>query len=122
MKKNILYFVANFLLVLVIGLIVGLTCADHIFANGSSISAYACLLVVLCLPSVIYIFGNKMTAGGRISSILFLFVEVILAIVFMVKPSIGIKIYWLIQAVIIGLLLIAFLVILALFKEKNDSK
>lgn len=104
---------------LVIGLIFGLTCGNHIFVNGAGISAFILLLVTLCLPSVVYFVGGKMTTGGRICSVLFILLELAVNIVFMCKPSFGIKAFWITEAILIGVFLIALLIILALFKN-ND--
>ena len=121
MKKRNLFLITNALLTLIIGVIFGLTCGESIFINAAGISAFVCLLVTLCLPSIIYVFANKITAGERIISILFILAEIALNIVFMAKPSFGIKSFWISQAILVGILLIALLIIIALFKSEEEK-
>ncbi len=121
MKKKSLFIVVNALLVAVIGIIFGLTCGEYLFVNGAGISAFVLLLITLCIPSLLYLYGPRMTVGGRICTLIFILLELTLSIVFMCKPAFGIKAFWITEAIVVALFLAALLVILALFKN-SDSK
>lgn len=121
MKKKILFLVINTLLVIVVGLAFGLTCGESIFVNGAGISAFTLLLVTLIMPSLLYFFESKISFGGKICTLIFITFNLINCIVFMCKPAFGIKAFWITEAIIICLFLVALLVILALFKN-SDSK
>lgn len=113
MKNSTLFYIINGLLVLVVGLILGLTCSSYIFSNSTGICAFVCLLVTLCLPSLIYAFADNLKVGGLIATILFTVFEVVLNIVFICMPSLGLTPYWISQAIIIGAFLISSLLLVA---------
>jgi hypothetical protein len=71
----------------------------------------------------LYLLGGSMTLGGKVCSCLFIAGSLAVNIFFMAKPETGVKSFWITQAIIIGVFLIALLIIVALFKEeKTDSK
>lgn len=122
MKNKTLFFILNALLVAIVGVIIGLTCSSHIFVNGAGVSAFVCLLIVLCLPSLIYVEADKLKVGGLIATILFVVAEIVLSIIFLVKPSFGVSPYWISQAAVIGSFLIAGLIIVASKRKPVESK
>lgn len=122
MKTRNLFFILNILLVVVIGVAIGLTCKDYIFANGAGTSAFICLLVTLALPSLIYLYSSKLKIPGVIATILFLVAEFVVNILFLCKPSFGDSAFWISQAGVIGAFLVADLIILASNKKPEEEK
>lgn len=117
-KNNIIFIVSNALLIVVLGAIIGLTCGNHIFSEPAGTSAFVCCLVTLGLPSALYFMRKSMTTGGIIGTVLFLVLEFVINVVFIIKPDFGIRPFWIIQAVLIALFLVTLLAIVALFKEE----
>lgn len=123
MRNKIVFIVINALLVVAVGLIVGLVFADTIFQAPAGVTAFAFLLTALAIPSLIYVFFNsKLNTGGRIISSFLVIAEVILNIVFLCIPKADIKIYAIIQLAMIVITLVAFLIIIGLFKDNNAKE
>ena len=122
MRNKMVFIGINALLVVAVGLIVGLVFTDTIFQAPAGITAFAFLLTALAIPSLIYVFNSKLNTGGRIISSFFVITEVILNIVFLCIPKANIKIYAIIQLVMIVITLAAFLIIIGLFKDNNAKE
>lgn len=122
MKNKIVFLVINALLIAVIGTIVGLAFKDNIFAGAVGTVAFIVFLFNLAIPSISYLLNNKILLGGKISLSAFGLAEFILNIVYMCLSTADIKVYAIIQACLIGILLVAFLIIISLFKEKDKGE
>lgn len=122
MKNKIVFLVINALLIAVIGTIVGLAFKDNIFAGAVGTVAFIVFLFNLAIPSISYLLNDKILLGGKISLSTFGLAEFILNIVYMCLSTADIKVYAIIQACLIGILLVAFLIIISLFKEKDKGK
>lgn len=122
MKNKIVFLVINALLIAVIGTIVGLAFKDNIFAGAVGTVAFIVFLVNLAIPSISYLLNDKILLGGKISLSTFGLAEFILNIVYMCLSTADIKVYAIIQACLIGILLVAFLIIISLFKEKDKGE
>jgi len=119
MNKKCLFGITNALLVGIVGLLVGLFC-QSIFTTGVGVCAFVLLLVALCLPSVIYMLADKIGQAGLILSVLLIFAEVVINIVFMAKPATDGKIVAIVQASVIGAILIAMLITIAVTPKKAE--
>lgn len=122
MKNKIVFLVINALLIAVIGTIVGLAFKDNIFAGAVGTVAFIVFLVNLAIPSISYLLNDKILLGGKISLSAFGLAEFILNIVYMCLSTADIKVYAIIQACLIGILLVAFLIIISLFKGKDKGE
>lgn len=122
MKNKIVFLVINALLIAVIGIIVGLVFKDNIFAGAVGTVAFIVFLFNLAIPSISYLLNDKILLGGKISLSTFGFAEFILNIVYMCLSTADIKVYAIIQACLIGILLVALLIIISLFKEKDKGE
>lgn len=122
MKNKITFLVINALLIAVIGTIVGLVFKDNIFAGAVGTVAFIVFLVNLAIPSISYLLNDKILLGGKISLSTFGLAEFVLNIVYMCLSTADIKVYAIIQACLIGILLVAFLIIISLFKEKDKGE
>ena len=122
MKNKIVFLVINALLIAVIGTIVGLAFKDNIFAGAVGTVAFIVFLFNLAIPSISYLLNDKILLGGKISLSAFGLAEFILNIVYMCLSTADIKVYAIIQACLIGILLVAFLIIISLFKEKDKGE
>lgn len=122
MKNKIVFLVINALLIAVIGTIVGLAFKDNIFAGAVGTVAFIVFLFNLAIPSISYLLNDKILLGGKISLSAFGLAESILNIVYMCLSTADIKVYAIIQACLIGILLVAFLIIISLFKEKDKGE
>lgn len=122
MKNKIVFLVINALLIAVIGTIVGLAFKDNIFAGAVGTVAFIVFLVNLAIPSISYLLNDKILLGGKISLSAFGLAEFILNIAYMCLSTADIKVYAIIQACLIGILLVAFLIIISLFKEKDKGE
>lgn len=122
MKNKIVFLVINALLIAVIGTIVGLAFKDNIFAGAVGRVAFIVFLFNLAIPSISYLLNDKILLGGKISLSAFGLAEFILNIVYMCLSTADIKVYAIIQACLIGILLVAFLIIISLFKEKDKGE
>lgn len=122
MKNKIVFLVINALLIAVIGTIVGLAFKDNIFAGAVGTVAFIVFLFNLAIPSISYLLNDKILLGGKISLSTFGLAEFILNIVYMCLSTADIKVYAIIQACLIGILLVAFLIIISLFKEKDKGE
>lgn len=116
MKKKTLFTIIDILLVAIIGLIFGFSCADHIFSTNAGIVSFTGLLVTLFIPTIIYLFYEKLNPANTIISTLFVLGELVANIVFIVKPTFGLTNFAITQGVIIGVYLIALLSIIAFYK------
>lgn len=119
MKNNNLFYIINALLVIVVGVILGVAYGNTLFNNGVCVSAYICLIVALCLPSLIYINQKKLKVGGLIATILFASVEVIYSVIALFIPAIGLQLFWIIQAGVIGAFLISGLLIVVSYSKNK---
>lgn len=122
MKNKIVFLIINALLIAVIGTIVGLVFKDNIFAGAVGTVAFIVFLFNLAIPSISYLLNDKILLGGKISLSTFGLAEFILNIVYMCLSTADIKVYAIIQACLIGILLIALLIIISLFKEKDKGE
>lgn len=122
MKNKIVFLVINALLIAVIGIIVGLVFKDNIFAGAVGTVAFIVFLFNLAIPSISYLLNDKILLGGKISLSTFGLAEFILNIVYMCLSTADIKVYAIIQACLIGILLVALLIIISLFKEKDKGE
>ncbi len=122
MKNKIIFLVINALLIAVIGTMVGLVFKDNIFAGAVGTVAFIVFLFNLAIPSISYLLNDKILLGGKISLSTFGLAEFILNIVYMCLSTADIKVYAIIQACLIGILLVAFLIIISLFKEKDKGE
>lgn len=122
MKNKIVFLVINALLIAVIGTIVGLVFKDNIFAGAVGTVAFIVFLFNLAIPSISYLLNDKILLGGKISLSTFGLAEFILNIVYMCLSTADIKVYAIIQACLIGILLVALLIIISLFKEKDKGE
>lgn len=122
MKNKIVFLVINALLIAVIGTIVGLAFKDNIFAGAVGTVAFIVFLFNLAIPSISYLLNDKILLGGKISLSTFGLAEFILNIVYMCLSTADIKVYAIIQACLIGILLVALLIIISLFKEKDKGE
>lgn len=122
MKNKIVFLVINALLIAVIGTIVGLAFKDNIFAGAVGTVAFIVFLFNLAIPSISYLLNDKILLGGKIFLSAFGLAEFILNIVYMCLSTADIKVYAIIQACLIGILLVAFLIIISLFKEKDKGE
>lgn len=122
MKNKIVFLVINALLIAVIGTIVGLAFKDNIFAGAVGTVAFIVFLFNLAIPSISYLLNDKILLGGKISLSAFGLAEFILNIVYMCLSTADIKVYAIIQDCLIGILLVAFLIIISLFKEKDKGE
>lgn len=119
MNKKYLFAVTNALLVGIVGLLVGLFCKD-IFATGTGVVSFVCLLIALCIPSVVYFLASKAGSPSVIICLLLMFAELGINIAFMVKPVDG-KICAITQAAVVGAFLIATLVFIAVGDKKENK-
>ncbi len=119
MKNKITFYIIDILLVLMVGLIIGFTFSDYIFSGTVGIVAFVCLLVALALPCLLLTFNTKLIPGSRFALSFFIVGEIILNIVYLFFPKSEIKIYAIIQLLLVVALLISLLIILGLFK--NDD-
>lgn len=122
MKNKIVFLIINALLIAVIGTIVGLVFKDNIFAGAVGTVAFIVFLFNLAIPSISYLLNDKILLGGKISLSTFGLAEFILNIVYMCLSTADIKVYAIIQACLIGILLVALLIIISLFKEKDKGE
>lgn len=122
MKNKIVFLVINALLIAVIGTIVGLVFKDNIFAGAVGTVAFIVFLFNLAIPSISYLLNDKILLGGKISLSTFGLAEFILNIVYMCLSTADIKVYAIIQACLIGILIVALLIIISLFKEKDKGE
>lgn len=122
MKNKIVFLVINALLIAVIGIIVGLVFKDNIFAGAVGTVAFIVFLFNLAIPSISYLLNDKILLGGKISLSTFGLAEFILNIVYMCLSTADIKVYAIIQACLIGILLVVLLIIISLFKEKDKGE
>ena len=121
MKNKITFYIIDILLVLLVGLIIGLTFSDYIFSGTVGIVAFICLLVALSLPRLMLTFNTKLITGSRFALSFFIVGEIILNIVYLFFPKSEIKIYAIIQLLFVVALLVSLLIILGLFKN-DDAK
>lgn len=119
MKNKITFYIIDILLVLMVGLIIGFTFSDYIFSGTVGIVAFVCLLVALALPCLLLTFNTKLIPGSRFVLSFFIVGEIILNIVYLFFPKSEIKIYAIIQLLLVVALLVSLLIILGLFK--NDD-
>ena len=117
MKKKLLFIVSNALLVLVLGLIIGLVFGKHIFTHPAGIGAFVCMLLTLTIPSAIYFLSPRITLGSKIVTTIFVILEFILNLVFLIRPDFGPTIFWIIQGSLIGIYLVSIMIIVALFRD-----
>ncbi len=122
MKNKIVFISINALLILAVGLIIGLLFPNDIFSGAAGMAAFVCLLVVLAIPSLVYVLNSKINLGGRVVISLFTIFEIALNIVYLCIPKGDIKIYAIIQVVLIVIVLASFLIILGLFKDKESKE
>ena len=122
MKNKMVFIGINAFLVAAVGLIIGLVFSDNVFQGTTGITAFVFLLVTLAIPSIIYVFNSKLNTGSRIITSFFIIAEVILNIVYLCIPNADIKVYAIIQLIMIVLTLTSFLIILGLFKENNSKE
>lgn len=122
MKNKMIFVGINVFLVAAVGLIIGLVFSDNVFQGTTGITAFVFLLVTLAIPSLIYVFNSKLNTGSRIITSFFIIAEIILNIVYLCIPKADIKVYAIIQLVMIVLTLTSFLIILGLFKENNSKE
>ena len=122
MKNKTLFIGINAILVIAVGLIIGLVFSGSIFSGTAGIVAFAFLLFVLAIPSLIYMLSHKLNTGSRIVASMFVVNEIILYVVYLFIPKADVKIYAIIQLAIIVLTLAAFLTILGLFKDSASEK
>jgi len=107
------------LLVIIIGAILGLALGNSIFSSSTGISSYACLLVSLALPSLLFFFSDKMKEGEKGAFIVFIVAELVINILFLSNLKWTVKSFWIAQAITIGIFLIAFLIALAIYKSEE---
>ena len=122
MKNKYIILLLNILLVLSVGFIIGFSFSDHIFSESTSMIAFILFLITICFPSFLYLLSKEMMVGSKIVIILFIVLEVITNILFMLIPSWGTKTLALTQTICISLLLLSLIIIVAFFKENNKNQ
>lgn len=120
MKNNkLLFIISNIVLVLVVGLILGITFKDHIFSKPAGTAAFVMLIITLCLPCVLYLFKAKLSSALSTGAGLFLSLELIINLVFIIIPSLGIKLFAILQLVALSFILIYCMVVVFFFTDKE---
>ncbi len=120
MKNKIMFFLLNYLLVIFVGLSIGLIFKDNIFDNTTNTFSYIILLLVLSSVSIVYMINKSINLGGKICISFFIAIEVVLNILFMCINVNTIKIYAIIQMVVVVLFLIGLIINISFFG--NDEK
>lgn len=116
MNKNLLFLIIDLLLVGVVGSIFGLACGDYIFSTSSGIASFATLLVVLLIPSLIYVLKKKLNTANIVVSTLFVLAEIVSCVIFVSLPKLGLTNFAITEGVVVGIFLIALLVVIAFYK------
>lgn len=119
MNKNCIFAITNALLVAIVGVLVGVFCSN-IFSTGVGIAAFVCLLVSLCIPSVIYFFARKGGLATIVLCVLLMVAELAINILFMVNTGLEAKVFAIVQASFIGAFLVAMLVFIASTGKKAE--
>lgn len=120
MKSNkLLFIISNIVLVLVVGLILGISFKNHIFSKPAGIAAFTVLIIVLCLPCVLYVLKTKLSSAISTGVGLFLFCEVIINLLFIIIPSLSIKIFAILQLISLSIILIYFMVAIFFFSNNE---
>lgn len=120
MSKKCLFAITNALLVGIVGLLIGLFCAN-IFSTNVGIAAFVCFLVSLCIPSAIFFLAAKAGNAGIVMTSLLMVAELAINITFMAKPALDAKVFAITQACVIGAFLIAMLVFIAVSGKKEQE-
>lgn len=118
MKRICLFGIVNALLIGIVGLLIGLFC-QNLFQTGVGIAAFIMLLVSLALPILILLTKNYGQGLVIILSLLMV-AELVMNIVFMVKPNVDGKVFAITQASVVGAFLIATLCLIA-FQDKKEE-
>lgn len=118
--KKICFITVDAILVAVVGVLVGLFCKDTIFVNNAGIAAFVCLLITLCIPSVMFLLSEKMGYGSVIDFGLFIFGELIINILFLCQPQYGEKAFAISQACLIAVFLVVLLILIASGKSQKE--
>lgn len=110
MKKT--YFIlTNALLVVIVGTLIGVFCNDIL--SGVRLSAFVCLLITLCGPTVAYMFKEKNSFSTLIAIVLFLVGELACNIVFIANESLDVKAFAVTQSCLVGTFLVVMLITIA---------
>ena len=119
-KKRELFISLNAFLVIIVGVIVGLACKD-VFNSNLGITSFVALLITLCLPTVIFLLESKTNFGFIILGVLFVAGELVTNILFMAFADWGMKKFGIVQACLIGALLIALMVNVCFIPKKEED-
>lgn len=119
-KKKELFIALNALLVVIVGIIIGLTCKD-VFSNNVGVASFVAFLITLCLPTVIFFFGDKTNTGIVVIGVLFIVGELVANILFMTFTDWEMKKFGITQACLLGALLAALMVDVCLVPKKEEE-
>lgn len=120
MKKKLLFSIINLTLIMVVGVVFGVACGDHIFSTNGGLASFVILLIVLLLPSIIYVLKDKINTAYIVVSSLFVLGEVISCVVFLVKPEFGLRNFAITEGVVTSVYLLSLLSVLAFYKVDKE--
>lgn len=116
MKKKMLFVVINALLVLVVGLLLGLTVINGRSFDGV-VLGYILLLVTLCAPTIVFFANQPMNSPLNVGSLLFIVVNVAANVVFMcINPALNA--IAITEASICGVFLVYLLILVGMSKKE----
>ena len=119
MNKNCIFAITNALLVAIVGVLVGVFCSS-IFSQSVGIAAFICLLISLCIPSVIYFCAAKGGLATIVLCCLLMAAELAINILFMANTGLEAKTFAIVQASFVGAFLVAMLVFIATAGKKEE--
>ena len=113
MKRTGLFILANVALVLVVGLIVGLTIVSKETGFTGRVLGFILLLITLCSPTIIFLAKQPMNSPLNVGSLLFTVTNVVANSVFMaLSPELNV--IAIAEAIIIGVYIVFLMIVIAL--------